>query len=448
MANVTESIMDEVKQFMMMFMSAAVGEIYNLSQASVAGITSLLLKKENLKALSDNGGEATLKEFQKALKKGEGFSSLRVNDSMLEDYKRFMNNHNVMYVSMNDVQNDTHVFMFRNRDIEKVQEIKKLVNTIHLEESELPPKTFMDAYENRKIAFVSNLSAEEVELFRYFMKPEHAKFSVIDNGKGSYMVTHDSKDRAVVREALQRANWTLRGNFGERVKEQVSYRIKGRQEVVLDLEDAEKEFYIVSKTNPKNFVHVTENQVSYYKNEQEIAKVYRNDTDFKPTAWDMIESISSPTIFKAEEFHADIRLRQEMIEKKLSLDEFPSDMIIEEEMKKYNRLRDLVSQKMGLDNENQGNWALYVDSVSYSEYSTYENVLDNDAEKAMQMEFERLKSSVKTTEETHVHDELEVEEKSLDYIIDRAERRVQENQENKEKSRAAAPVHPKSYEYH
>ena len=440
MASVTDQIMDEVERFMMMFMSAAVGEFYNLSQFAVSAITEMCLKRENFRSLLDKGGEVTLKEFQKALKKGEQFSALRVNDAMVADYKRFMNDRKVMYVSLDDVESDTHTFMFRNRDMEKMQEIKKLVDMIHLGETEIPPKTFLTAYENRNISRLANLSAEEVELFRYFMKPEQALFSVIEDTKGSFFVLHDPKDKEKVREALQRASWALRGNFGTRVKEQVQYRIKGRQEIVQDLEDAEKEFYIVSKTNPKNYVHVTENQVTYYKNEQEISKVYRNDTDFKSTAWDMIESISSPAIFKAGEFSVDIGLRQDMLERKMSLDEFPSEMIVQEEMQNFNRLRDLASYKMSMDDENQGNWALYVDSVPYSEYASREDMMDNDVDSSRQIEFERLRQSVKETEEDHVYDEIVVEQNSLDYVIGQAEERVhhaqsQSKTRNKENER-------------
>lgn len=428
MSGINEKIMDDTEQFMMRFLSAMVGQFKSLSGFAVSAITEHLLKQESIQSLSDKGGEATLKEFQKALKKGEQFTSLRVDDAMVSDYKRFMNEQKVLFVSLDDVETDTHCFMFRNRDLEKMREIKELVDMIHLGETEIPPKTFLNAYDKQNIACLSRLSPEEVELFRYFMKPEKVLFSVVEDQKNSFYLLYEPKDNEAVKNALQRANWALRGNFGTRVKEQVQYRIKGRQSIVQDLEDAQKEFYIVSKTNPKNFVHVSENEVTYYKNEQEISKVYRNDTDFKSTAWDMIESISAPVIFQAQEFSEDIGLRQDMLDRKMSLDEFPSEMIIEEEMNNYNRLRDLASIKMSLDDENQGNWALYVDSVPYSEFSSREEIMDTDEEISRKEEFEKLKRSVKETEKEHAYDEILVEEKSLDYVIAQAEKRVQHEQ--------------------
>lgn len=435
--------LDEMERFLLQFISAVVGEFYALTTFAVTTLTEQYLKHEDFRSLLQKGGEATLKEFQKSLKKGEKFSSLRVPDSMVADYKRFMNDKNVLYVSLNDTENDTHGFIFRDRDLDKMKEIKKLVEMIHLGETEIEPNVFLDAYEHRNISRVTKLSAAEAELFRYFIKEDKVQFALVDTGTpDNYMLLHDPKAQVAVREALRRAKWALRGNFGSRVKEQVEYRLKGRQAIVQDLEDARKEFYIVSKNNPKNYVHVTEHEVTTYKNEQEIAKVYRNDTDFKATAWDMIEGISSPTIFKPEEFQVDIGIRQDLLDRKMSLNEFPSEMIIQEEMAKYNRLRDLASYKMSMDDENQGNWALYVDSVSYSEFSTYENILDDDEDLAQKREFERLKQVIKEAERQHEYEEIVVEEKSLDYIISSAEQRVE--QQRKEKKQARARTKEKS----
>ena len=48
-------------------------------------------------------------------------------------------------------------------------------------------------------------------------------------------------------------NVDLTGEHGPLVRQQLEYRIKGRQQVNIAIEDAEKEYYIV---NSKDFCHI------------------------------------------------------------------------------------------------------------------------------------------------------------------------------------------------
>lgn len=428
--------MDEVERFMMLFISGAMNQISDFTAFSTGALIELVLKKENFKALLKDGGEATLKEFQKSLKKGEAFSSLRFDDSMTDDYLRFLNENKILYMALNDTENGSHCFVFRNRDLEKVNEIKNMVETIHYGKKEIDPKLFMDIYNNKDIAFTdSNLSPEKVELVRYFMKPADAIYSVATDSHGQSMLLFQPENEKKIKDAMYSADWMLRGNFGPKVKQQLQYRIKGRQDIVQRIEDAEKEFYILSKNNPKNYVHVTEDQISYYKNNKEIPSMTmpRDNANFAAHAWDLIEGISSPVIVEPAEFFENIVKRQEIVSSKQTLNEFPSEMIVEEEIAKYNKLRDLASYKMSLDNENQGDWALYVDSVPYAEFNGREEMLDDDLRK--QQEYELLRKSIKESQQQQRINEITLRDKSLDVVIEKARERADEQSRADERGR-------------
>lgn len=430
-----EKLMDEVERFLMLFMSAAMNQIADFSAFSANALIELALKKENYRALFRDGGEATLKEFQKSLKAGEGFSSIRIEDGMTEDYLKFLNSEHVLYMALNDMENGTHCIVFRNRDLDKVNEIKNLAETKYYGKSEVDPKLFLKINEDNDIGYTgAEFSAEEVELIRHFMKDNSAVYSVVTDEKGASMVLFDPKDKAALQNAIYSADWILRGNFGPLVRKQLQYRIKGRQQVALDLEDARKEFYVLSKNNPKNYMHVTEEEVTYYKNNKEIPgmTMKRDNANFLAHSWDLFEGISSPVVLQSAEFFENVYKRQEVVSDRETLNMFPPEMIVEEEMHKYNKLRDLVGYKMGLDNEHQGDWALYVDSVPYSEFYGREEMLDED--QGQTRDYEKLQRSVKASGSQRGFNEMHLKDNSLDAIIERAQDKASgQNSHSREK---------------
>lgn len=429
MADIQEKTLDEVERFLMMFMGAGIGQVHNLSSFSARVITKKLAEREEFAALLEHGGQATIKEFQKSLKRGEGFSSLRIEDYKLSDFLRFMNREKVLYMTLNDMQNGTHGIVFRNRDIEKMEEIRRSVELYHTGKAEIDPASFLKIYDQKKVGLATSITDEQAELFRYFIKDTPVMFSMFKDYDGKNTCIYDPASRDKVTDALRNADWILRGSFGPRVLKQVQYRIKGRQQMAVNIQDAQKEFYILSKNNPKNYVHVTEEQISYYKNNQQVQSVMRSDPSFIPAAWNLMESISSPVMVSKDEFTGDIFKRQQLLDKKTSLDVFPDDVIVQAEMQKMNRLRDLASIKIGLDNENQGNWALYVDSVPYSEYASREDMMDNDSEKE---EFAKMRESVKETSKAEKYEEIVLTDNSLDTIIARAKEKAEKDIDREE----------------
>lgn len=156
-----EKLMDEVERFLMMFMSATMNQIADFSANA---LIELALKKENYRALIKDGGEATIKEFQKALKMGEGFSTIRIEDGMTEDYLKFLNSEHVLYMALNDMENGTHCIVFRNRDLDKVSEIKTLAETKYYGRDEVDPKMFLKINEDNNIGYTGAEFSAEPEI--------------------------------------------------------------------------------------------------------------------------------------------------------------------------------------------------------------------------------------------------------------------------------------------
>lgn len=429
MSQIQELTLQEAEKFVLGFFSAAVGVISDVSIFAIQNIEQAYLKYLNQRSELNEGGEKTFEQFKNLLRKTppENVLSLRVPDDEIQDYKRFLKQEKKVYVVLDDLQTNSQVILFRERDRNTVENIQKLVGTIHKEQTEINPKVFLKGFENADISIVSGLNRNELELFRYFIKETPCLHAVVSDDNGNYTVLYKPEDVKKVNKALHLSNWCFNGEYKELVKEQVEYRIKGRNKINLDLEDAAKEFYIVSKSNPKNYVHVSEKEISYYKNEMEIHKISRDFPDFKARTWLAINSLSSPAIFEPEEFSMDVGERQAVLDTKMTLDEFPQDMFVEEEMLKYNRMRDLISLKMNLDDEFNADWALYDTSVSFAEFGGQEHLDDIDAMNQKERDFDEMKASYKDTISKYKKETLTVDNQSLDYIIAKTEREMAGN---------------------
>lgn len=420
MSSIQEKTLDEVEQFLLAIFGTSVGVISDVGKFGVELAIAAKKKNAEKKRLISEGGELSLKKFQECLGRGESVLSIRVEDSMVMDCKRFLKEEKKIYMVMDDMEEDNKIFLFRGRDRDAMERIQKLLRVLKYEQGEVPSELFLKSHSGQDIATVSGLDETTAELFRYHMKSDPALFSVVRQEEGKYTILHKPEDSEKIRKAIHHANWNLNDPLREQIKEQVAFRLRGRADVAASFEDGEKEFYIVSKGNPKNFVHVTEHEISYYKNEKKIDSetIPRDHPHFTEKAWGLFEKVSEPVIFQPEEFVRDIGKRQEILDSKRSLEVFPEEYIVHEEQQKYNDLMHLVARKMSIDNENQGNWSLYDTSVSYSEYNGREGIMDMDAteSEARKREFERMKEAYKQAEQCYPR-EVIVAEGGLDYMI-------------------------------
>ena len=419
MSHIQDATIQDAERLVLSFFSAAIGSMSNVSifaiQAIEAGHLKFIKRREEL----DEGGEKNFQRFKELLRRKppEAVYSMRVLDEQMNDYKRFLKEHRKIFVVVDDLATDSQIIMFRGRDKDTVEKIKDLVDTIHTKKGEIEASKFLEAYETENIGYVSGLSQKDVELFRYHIRSTPCLFSVAQAGDDSYVLLYPAGEKAAIKNAMHHSNWSLRGSFGERVKEQIDYHLKGHNKINLNLEDAQKEFYIISKSNPKNYIHVTNEDVSYFKNDTNLKRISRTEPDINARTFAFMDALSAPVILEPHEFYKELGKRQEVIDTKPSLGLFPQDMRVEEEVQNYNKWRQTMSEKMGLDNENQADWALYDTAVTYSEFDTHEHLDDLEIRNFKEKEFGKMKETYKDTETRFVFDEVSVDRGSLDYVL-------------------------------
>ena len=64
------------------------------------------------------------------------------------------------------------------------------------------------------------------------------------------------------------------------VRQQIEYKIKGRKEVNIALSDAEREFSIIDRKNPNNYLVATADDIVYYKNNKGVYIYFAYESSF------------------------------------------------------------------------------------------------------------------------------------------------------------------------
>ena len=189
--------------------------------------------------------------------------------------------------------------------------------------------------------------------------------------------------------------------------------------IQISAEEGERELYIVSGIRPNQYVKISSTDYALYKQNKEVSTVSRSDPDFFVKCLASCEALAHPVVLSPSQFRND--LTPQDLEKAHTIDLFPNDFDDMVEMQKASRLAALVAQKSGMDDEHNATWGLWDPSVSYSEFSSYEYIHDEEEREARKYEFEHFKQAAYYSQDHHTSYDIDMEEKNVDYLIAKAE---------------------------
>ena len=397
-------------------------------------------KNKALKEMMGLEGEVSVHELNEIVRKfAEKSSSVLVGDADAADYEKLLREQGVLFAKADRVDDDVKMFIFLNRDLEKVEKATTILSAMRGQVTELNPNLYFNSLSPDKVHIVQGLNAEETELFRHFAREQGLLFTVVAR-KDDYMLVCNEADKQKARKALLYAGWALSGPNGARVKEQVQYRLSGRSAIQIAAEEGERELYIVSGKRPDTYVQITSEDFKVYKHNKQVATTSRKDPDFYARCMAVCDALPQPVVLSQEEFRPN--LTTEDLSKAPSTELFPPDFDEIVEMERVNRLVNLVAMKSGLDNDHNATWGLWDPSVSYSEFSSYEFFSDQDEREAREYEFEHFKQAAYYSQNRHSAHDVNMEEKSVDFIIAKAEekRRKMTAPEGRDQPRITTPV--------
>ncbi len=216
--------------------------------------------RENNLSFKDQEVSDSLEELSKHVQKGGTVRSDIIDAEDVAMFESLLKKYRVTYsavkVSDPKAEGERVVYLTRDTDQMKMNLVRKQyfyelgvgINEISLQE--------MAQYEEgREVGIVTDLSAEETELFRYYASDYSFGYSVIRNEDGfDIYFPHDAEKE--IKAALRKAAYDL--SFPD-LREAVYTRIRSREDFEEQIRLEKKEVYVVADAdNPNNFITVTD----------------------------------------------------------------------------------------------------------------------------------------------------------------------------------------------
>ena len=307
-----------------------------------------LSEKQKKKMLEAYG---VTKEFQKYVKSGGKLKAINVHKNDYLDLVKELKARNVPFISSEIVGDDCYCIRFRADDEERVQMAVQSFTKKRTGRTEMAFDEFSQKYSGQGILSIHGIDPVEFELIRYYADKYRIDFSVDSKKENDYRILfHDKKGMDKI---LHDVGWQVSGEQGPRVREQIEYHLAGRANAqrIMKREDLEKEYYIVSQANPKNFMHITADEVEMYMNDNATA-LTGDEQEIYQRELKAIQGMEKPVILTEDEWNqpnraAIIAAKQEVIPTgPFAVD----DHMLQEVKQKERDARLLYDAKLSLDN--------------------------------------------------------------------------------------------------
>ena len=423
---VTDDIPEKVADLLLEQTARAATTAVNTTASMVEGagvITNDVLQKIykdlQTRKLLGKTGEITPLEMTDLIKKlHEKSSTVRVDDRDARDYEELLKQQDLLYAKMDIKDDAAKMFVFLNRDMEKIENIATVLSARRGKVNEVQADLYFKSLAPDNVRLVDGLDPAEMELFRHYSRQEGLLYTVLPRD-GKYAVLYGTEEEKKARKTLLHVGWALTSADGARIREQVEYHLEGRSMLQIEAEQAEHEFYLVNQKYPGHFIHITLDELEVYKGGKRLSTLSRGRSDFVDRCMALCESMQSAVVLQKEEFHPG--MTREELQNHRTLELLPADYDEMIEMDHQNDFINLVALKSGMDDEHNATWGLWDPSVSYSEFSAYEFIMDEEERDAREREFEHFKSAAFYAKDHYLEQEIHLDEKNIDYIIAQAE---------------------------
>lgn len=373
---------------------------------------------ELLKLLSVQGEITPTQMDLLAERLGLGSYTNKVTNSDAEEYETLLRQSGIMYAKMAIKDDNAKMFIYLNRDTDKVLKIAEAYKAKRGSLFEVRPDVYFNSLAPENVRLADGLDAVELALFRKYSRLEEILYTAIKRGD-KYAIVYSAADEQKAKKALLHVAWDLTGHNGARNREQVVYHLAGYDSVRLSALDAQRELYIVSNRDPGNYAHITADDLSIFNQHKNVRSIPRNSPDFFEKCRTLVEGIDGAVVLDEQQY--DPALTAEDLSRFPTIDLHDPQYDILVEMEMQNRLINLVSMKSAMDDEHNDHWGLSDPSVSYSEFSGYEYIMDSEEQEARAAEFEHFKQAAFYGDGRFIVQDVHLDEKNVDYIIAQAE---------------------------
>lgn len=365
-------------------------------------------------------------------------STIRVTDSDAPDLESILKEQGVLYAKLSMSKDDGCSYVFLDKDRTRVQDAVSVLLARRGRVTEIPANMYVNHMAPEAVRTIGGLDAVETALFRYYARKEQFLFTVIPQDQGrSSLIVFDTKDNPKARRALLQASWDLTGANGALYRQQVEYHLQGHNKIRFSIEEAQRELYVVSRERPDTYIHITAEDYSFYKAGKKVSGVLRTNPEFDTRCYADCAALPGGVVIEPDAFRQGLSAEDllDMPTVNLHVQNFDEEL----ERNRVTGLINLIAQKETLDDENHSPWGLADPSISYSEFSGFEFIMDADEKKAREYEFEHFKQAAFYGNDHIVKNDIHLDQKNVDYIIAKAEEQRKAGMEQAHVRTASSP---------
>lgn len=436
MANIQEDVTSQAWNLILKFLGSGAEFTYQMTHEGVTMVAqggnfcaNVLLALINKQKEIDEPTDAASKMLLR-VQNGESINTMLVAEEDAVVFKRYLDEHKILYNVVENAGDDALAFMYMSNDAKKINDILLLFHADAGRISEIDTDLFLDNFASEGIGTLSGLDRADLEVFRNYAEKNHLVFSSTKaDDSNNYMIIYDPKDADKVKKTMASTIWAFSGERGERYKKQMVVYLKNRQTINRSLTEGEKEFYIVNAKSPEQYVFLTANDLTYYKNSKEILNVSRSSSDFLDRSLRTINGMALPVILSRDEF--------ELFKEDGEKDKEAVDTVVNAKATNIPILLDLlkiqdeqndklekIQNKLALDDEGTAGFWIYDDSIGFETSASYEEVEDLDDQIKADM------VAARNNARSYRFYEVEnIDSRNIDYLIAEAEKHREETRE-------------------
>lgn len=412
--NVQEQTASEIKRTALDMGKVAAGTARNVTETT---FNASMLLINLIRTVAKNGrtdvinGETTLDKLQSSVENGDYITSVAVADEDIEFYKSAMKKENMAYVVLDINNDDCKTVVFLHSDAEKMKNVISLHHAKAGIVNEIEPGVFLRHIEDKNIGAIRSLNDTEFELFRETAREKDLTFSFYRKDN-RITVLYNLQDKSLVNDTLNTVSWDMTGKHAEAIKDRLIMNRAKRRELTNAIEGHD-DLYAINAKDSGNYLTITAEGLSYYKNNNKVLEIPRTDKYFADKVREKFKGLQQSVILSKTEFETPAEEREQIILTRNSMYSAAVTEAIKEDRERLNN----VIAKMSLDDENENPAQIFDDSISYSNYAEFEKLSDTDRE-------EIEEHIEKFTEYRYKIDvkEIPVKDRNLDNIIRESER--------------------------
>lgn len=333
------------------------------------------------------GDKMSLRKLKKAVEKNnETPRQITLSEVDASALKKYLETDDILFAVLKFksdskeafANSDKRVVCFLDKDAPVIFDALSMIQADRGLINEVAPAPFVKYNNDRSIFTADGLSEQDVELLRHWAPKLGFVFAVMPSQSSSdnpeFKVIARTEDKSKVAAALHQACWDLTGEHGPAIQRQIEYKLSGKKQINLALQDTIGEHYIVNGGAPGDYIHITSKDFSFYKNNKLVQTVGRTDSSFADRYYDNVSGFKSPVVFEKEEFAGEKSKREELVKEKNSVYPPKFDEAL------HRAQAALVASKAlkrGVNNENsQDPWWIYASDIDLSLGQSYENIDD------------------------------------------------------------------------